>query len=153
MIVEIFNARTFCILDFLCSPWRIRCEQVSFSGAAGVALGVAMASALLAATWIAPDIAGFPVEVRSVLAILFLLAFCMHTKGRFRFPVLWLDVVAVSILLVGVVSDWRFGGIGVDSPIRLYGEFVLPYFTDALLRCVPMFLAMFRFFSREWQFL
>ncbi len=108
-----------------------------FKGRPGLALGVAIASALFAATWIAPEFVGFPVEVRHALAVIFLIAFCVHPNGRFRFPVIWLDVIAISILLIGVVSDWRFNEIGVDSPIRLYGEFVLPYFTGRFITMRP----------------
>ncbi len=131
-MLGLFSSWVFFILLGL-----VASSKLLFQGRPGTALGSAMATALLAATWIAIDIAGFPIEVRSVLAILFLIAFCVHPKGHFRFPILWLDVAAVSILLVGVISDWRFGGVGVDSPLRLYGEFVLPYFAGRFITMRP----------------
>jgi len=48
------------------------------------ALGPAMACSLLAGTWFGVDIAGLPFDVRSSVAVIFLVLFCLHS-GRYIF--------------------------------------------------------------------
>lgn len=92
-----------------------------------------MAVSVASATWVSPVIAGVMVDVRVSLAAVFLIAFFFHPHVRFYFRSNWLDAVAVSLMLFGCVSDWRADGFNAASPLRLYGEILLPYFAGRFM--------------------
>jgi hypothetical protein len=99
-----------------------------WKGMPGLGVAVGAAVAWLSATWLAPVFAGTAVDARIAIVAVLLVVFCLHPTGKFRFPIIWLDVVVIGLLLVGAISDLRFSGFTIGDPLKIYGEFVLPYF-------------------------
>jgi len=110
---------------------------LSFRGRPAIAIGNGMALAVISATWIGPVITGVSMDVRVTMAVVLLAVFCIHPSGRFHFTWNWLDAIVIALMLTGVISDWRASGITVEAPVRVYGEFVLPFFAGRFMAMRP----------------
>ncbi|MEZ6062238.1 MAG: O-antigen ligase family protein [Planctomycetaceae bacterium] len=91
------------------------------------ALGAAMAVSFVFPVWIVQDWFDQPIGLRTLAAIIGLLAFCVHPKGSIRSPITLLDFCIGAMFIAHVWSDTLADGFSVGIPFRAYGEWVLPY--------------------------
>ena len=102
-------------------------------GRVSIAIGNAMAISLLSATWVFVDVFGVPLEIRIAVAAILLTVFCVHPSGGIRFSWMWLDFVLILFFVVGSLSDLLSSQFGALTPVLLYGELLLPYFTGRFI--------------------
>lgn len=92
-----------------------------------MALGVGMAASLLAATWFQIELIGLPFDVRSSVAVIFLIAFCVHS-GRLIFsPITLLDCCVIAMVITHTASDVSHGASLLPTLAQAYGEWGIPY--------------------------
>lgn len=101
--------------------WEWRTEGPS------VALGVAFLYSLLIPTWISIDIAGLPLNVRTAVASIGLVAYCFHPKAVFQTKLTAPDYAVIALACVQVLSDTLNDGFSLQVPLLAYGEWIIPF--------------------------
>lgn len=90
-------------------------------------LAAAMVLSFLCPVWVKLTIAGIPLTVQTTIAIIALLGYTVHPRGQIWTPLTMLDVCIGLMCVVHALSDGLVDGVSVVLPIRVYGEWVLPY--------------------------
>lgn len=93
------------------------------------AIGVAMATSLLSASWFQLTISDAPLSVHSCVAAIMMIAFCFHSGKQIWSPLNLLDFLMAGLVIWHVVCDSIQGGFEPLLPFRAYGEWALPYVT------------------------
>ncbi|TWU67424.1 O-Antigen ligase [Crateriforma conspicua] len=90
-------------------------------------LGVAMACSLLSASWLEINLAGLPINVSTAVAVIGLIAYCVHSGDRFLSPITLLDALMIALVIWHVVADMVHGAPPLMTAAAAYGEWGLPY--------------------------
>ena len=93
------------------------------------AIGVAMATSLLSASWFQLTVADAPLSVHSCVAAIMMIAFCFHSGKQIWSPLTVLDFLMAGLVIWHVVCDSFHSGFAPLLPFRAYGEWALPYVT------------------------
>lgn len=96
------------------------------------ALGASVVLSFAFPVWLRIEIGGFPVNVRTAIALINLTGFILqprkfHPQGKILIPLTLLDFCVVMIGFNHVVADSFASGFTLLLPCRAYGEWILPY--------------------------
>lgn len=91
------------------------------------ALIPAMILSFACPVWLRIELPGIPFGVRTSMAIVAILAYAVHPRGRILSPLVLLDVCVAFIWCSHVFTDSLTEGFAVTTPLKAYGEWVLPY--------------------------
>jgi hypothetical protein len=95
---------------------------------AATALGVIVAASFVAPVWLLAPISGFPLRVPTCAAVIGLLLFTFRSPRQLLSPLVLLDLLIVSIMVVHAASDTFHDQALGASALRAYGEWAVPYF-------------------------
>jgi hypothetical protein len=91
------------------------------------AVGETLLWSLLVPTWISIPVGDIPLDVRSTIACVGLVAYCFHRDARFRTRLRVADYAAIALLVVHFASDSINDGFTFTIVARGYGEWIVPY--------------------------
>jgi hypothetical protein len=97
------------------------------TGRPSEALGIVFLYSLLVPTWVAINIGGLPLNVRMTIACAGLVAYCFHPKATFSTKLSVPDYAAIGLFGATILSDCANDGWQMVSPVRAYGEWIVPY--------------------------
>lgn len=111
-------------------------------------VGVAMAIALLSASWFEMTIADLPISVATATAVVVLSVMSICNPKVLLSPVGMIDLVLGTLVLWHVLVDVSFGGGILPTAAQAYGEWMLPYAagryamvqSEALAKLSPWFV-------------
>ncbi len=115
----------------------VLCAVLMWRTLPGIAGAALMALAFMSPTWLQLPSGGNGIDVRAALAIVYLVAFCIHPAGRFRFKWNALDTCIALLFLVAIISDAFNDGFQWYRPILSYGELLLPFYAGRFLLMRP----------------
>jgi len=96
---------------------------VSFALATVVAVSFAMP------VWLEISIGSVPISIQTAAAILGLIVFVVPRPWNIRSPLVLLDIVVASLVVLHVASDMFHGQDFAGTALKAYGEWALPYVT------------------------
>lgn len=110
-------------------------------------LGVAMATSFLAPVWVELNAFGIPINIRTSVAIIFLLGFCIHSAARVFKPWSITDFLIAGLVIWHVCCDYYHGESVVMASAVALGEWALPYMAgrnaflhrESLVKLAPWF--------------
>lgn len=91
------------------------------------ALGPAMLLSFALPVWVRVEFSGMPFNLRTSTAIITLLVFAVHPRGKILSPLTLLDFCIAFICCSHILTDTHHAGVSVQLPFRAYGEWALPY--------------------------
>jgi hypothetical protein len=112
----------------LCSAWLAIAWRFGPQHAVGAVVLVACA----VPTWCQQDLFGLPLDVRVASTIFALVAYCFHPRATFPWRLGWIDACMLLLLAVHALSDAKNSGWQWTTPLRIYGEWCVPYLAGRL---------------------
>ena len=91
------------------------------------ALGAAVVLSFAFPVWIKIDIGGLPINIRTAIAVITMLGYVFHPKGKILSPLTLLDCCIAMMCICHVAADSFATGLTTALPFRAYGEWALPY--------------------------
>lgn len=91
------------------------------------ALGIVVVLTFLMPVWVKMPILGQDISCRTAIAIVAMVGFCVHRDGKLLTPLTLLDLCMVMVCVLDGVSDVVVDGWSWATPVRAYGEWILPY--------------------------
>jgi hypothetical protein len=96
------------------------------------ALGATMVLSFVIPVWLQIKISGFPINVRTAIAVINLTCFLLnprayHSQGKILSPLTLLDCSIGMICITHIASDSFTSGFTPFLACRAYGEWILPY--------------------------
>ena len=92
-----------------------------------VGVGAAAAIGLLAPNWAYLQWGLLEFDVKLTAVAVMLLAYCVHPRGKLRFPVTFVDVVITAIFVTHLVSEAFVGDLDGGGVLRAFGEWYAPF--------------------------
>ncbi|TWT92694.1 O-antigen ligase family protein [Stieleria varia] len=117
----------FLVLTLVAAALATRSSGFSSFSPDSILLGTGMIFSLLSATWFDFEIFGVRLEVRSAVAAICLVAYCVHSWRMILRSWGVLDWLVGAIWAWQVWVDGRDQGFSIALPVQAYGEWVLPY--------------------------
>jgi hypothetical protein len=99
------------------------------------AIGCQVLIACLVPTWVRFEgfgIQDLPIDCRVISTVFGLVAYCFHPRATFPWRLGWLDAVMLSLVAVHLASDIDNSGWSWTLPLRVYGEWFVPYLAGRL---------------------
>ena len=100
---------------------------VAWRSGPSLAVGATLFLSLLFPKWLMLDFAGTQLDLRVASGIASLGIYCLHPQAVFRTRLLALDYLMIGMLIVHAISDIWHDGFHWGIPLRIYGEWMVPY--------------------------
>jgi len=97
-----------------------------------LAVGVVVLLSAAVPTWCKIELLGMPLDVRVAATLFALGAYLFHPKASYPLKLGWIDVTMLFLIMLNLVSDTLNDGFSWKLPLRIYGEWCVPYLAGRL---------------------